>query len=101
MTRKEHLLTILSEECAEVIQRVSKALRFGLDEKEPGQKFTNSERITEELHDIIAVIEMLRDEGCLRRERTGKVLLAFKLKQEKVERYLKYSEKRGTLNEQI
>ncbi len=98
MTRKEHLLIILAEECSEVIKNVSKALRFGLDDKEPNQDYTNSERITEELHDIIAVIEMLRDEECLKRERTGKVLAAFKLKQEKVERYLEYSKERGTFN---
>lgn len=28
MTRAEHLLTILEEECIEVAQRISKALRF-------------------------------------------------------------------------
>ncbi len=101
MTRQEHLLTILSEECAEVIKEVSKALRFGLDDKKSGQTFTNSEKITGELHDIIAVVEMLRDEGCLKRERTTKVLAAIKWKQEKVEQYLEYSEKRGTLNKEI
>ena len=98
MTRQEHLLTILSEECAEVIKEVSKALRFGLDDKEPNQEFTNSERITKELHDVIAVIEMLRDEGCIKRGRTGDVLRSFKEKQRKVEKYLEYSEKCGTLN---
>ena len=35
MNREEHLLTILSEECAEVIKDVSKALRFGLDDYPP------------------------------------------------------------------
>ena len=29
MTREEHLLTIVAEECAEVAQRATKALRFG------------------------------------------------------------------------
>ncbi len=32
MNRRDHLLDILAEECAEVAIRVSKALRFGLDE---------------------------------------------------------------------
>ncbi len=98
MTRQEHLLTILSEECAEVIQRVDKALRFGLDEKEPKQNLTNSERIIAEFHDILAVIEMLRDERCLGRKTITKVLVAIKLKQRKIEKYLRYSNKCGTLN---
>jgi hypothetical protein len=37
MTREQHLLTILAEECGEVVQRASKAIRFGLDESQPGQ----------------------------------------------------------------
>lgn len=45
MKRHEHLLSILAEECCEVGQRVSKALRFGLDEVQPGQDLSNAERI--------------------------------------------------------
>jgi hypothetical protein len=37
MTRDEHLMTIAMEECAEVAQRVSKAVRFGMEEIQPGQ----------------------------------------------------------------
>jgi hypothetical protein len=37
MTRQEMLLTIVAEECNETPQRVSKAIRFGLDEIEAGQ----------------------------------------------------------------
>lgn len=98
MTRQEYLLTILSEECAEVIQEISKALRFGLEEIYPEKGITNSERITAELHDIIAVVEMLRNEGCLEREDIIKVLAAIKVKQGKIEEYLRYSKKCGTLN---
>jgi len=65
MTRSEHLLVILAEECNEVAQRVSKALRFGLEEIQPGQGKTNAERISDELDDLMAVLEMLCDEGCL------------------------------------
>ena len=45
MTREEHLLTIVAEECNEVAQRATKALRFSLEEIEPGQEFSNRERL--------------------------------------------------------
>lgn len=62
MTRQELLLTQLAEECAEVAQRVSKALRFGLEEIQPGQSLNNAERIVEELIDLQAVWRMLQNE---------------------------------------
>jgi hypothetical protein len=45
MTREQHLLTILAEECGEVVQRASKAIRFGLDESQPGQLDDNKKRL--------------------------------------------------------
>ena len=59
MTEDEHLLLCLAEECDEVGQRVMKALRFGLNEVQAGQCFTNAERITQELYDLISVAEIL------------------------------------------
>jgi hypothetical protein len=35
MNPTEHLLSCLAEECAEVAQRASKSLRFGLSEVQP------------------------------------------------------------------
>lgn len=94
MTRKEHLLLIMSEECSEVSHRISKALRFGLDEIQPGQEFTNAERIMRELGDLIAIYEMLRyDEKVLDKFNFEMV----SLKREKVEKFLKLSQKLGTL----
>ncbi len=55
------LLTILAEECCEVGQRVSKALRFGLMEVQPGQPLSNAERISEELGDLLATAEEMND----------------------------------------
>jgi NTP pyrophosphatase (non-canonical NTP hydrolase) len=60
MTRTEHLLSITAEECAEVAQRVTKAMRFGLTEIQPGQPFTNADRIMAEFNDLQAMIEMHR-----------------------------------------
>lgn len=72
MTREEHLLIIGMEECNETSQRLSKALRFGLeqiqqdtDDKpwENPQAYTNKERIIIEYHELIATMEMLGIEG--------------------------------------
>lgn len=55
MNRTEYLLCCLAEECTEVGQRVSKALRFGLREVQPMQPLNNAERIREEMRDLLAV----------------------------------------------
>lgn len=51
------LLTILIEECAEVQQRATKALRFGLDEIQPGQPYTNKFRLGSEVGDLLEVLD--------------------------------------------
>ena len=43
--KTKEALDILQEECAEVIQAVSKISRFGLDNLKPGKPKTNKERI--------------------------------------------------------
>lgn len=95
MNRGEHLLTILSEECAEVIQAVTKALRFGMHE---GRDIsgTNLLRLKQELNDVYAVVEMVQCEFDIGLERDGYSIMD---KQEKVEKYLKYSKKCGTLTD--
>lgn len=94
MTRTDHLLTILAEECTEVGQRVTKALRFGIDEIQPGQPMTNAERILYEFSDLLAVVGMLVDEGVL--PKNGLTEMMDK-KVEKIEKYLKYSAEVGRL----
>jgi hypothetical protein len=54
---ERELLTILIEECAEVQQRATKALRFGLSEIQPGQLFTNKFRLGGEVGDLLEVID--------------------------------------------
>ena len=52
---------ILQEECAEVIQAISKCLRFGIDNYKPGKPKTNREHLAEEIGDLIAMIELCYD----------------------------------------
>ncbi len=96
MNREEQLLVILSEECVEVAKEVSKALRFGLDDFEPGTIKTNRQKIAAEFNDLFAVAQMLVEEGILD---NSKMLcpLAITIKQEKVEKYLEISRSLGRL----
>jgi hypothetical protein len=96
MTRDEHLLVKLLEEAAEVQQRVTKALNFGIDEVQPEQEMTNEQRIVEELNDFIAVVEMLQEAHVLK---TALSKAAQTAKKRKVEHYLEYSRSLGRLSE--
>ena len=95
MTRLEHLLTIVSEECNEVAQRASKALRFGIHEVQPGQTANNLERLRLELADLFAIIEMVEDETGF--ELYGGTGSEIEAKKKKVEKFLELSRKEGTL----
>lgn len=97
MNRAEYLLTCLGEESAEVGQRVSKALRFGLREVQPGQPLTNDDRICDELRDLIAVAHILHSEGVIGwfMPETGDV----RAKREKIERFMAISREQGVLSE--
>ena len=69
MDRQEHLMVIGMEECAEIAQRLSKALRFGMEQVQaeaghavtgdPDELLTNRERIRKEFSDLASVLEMV------------------------------------------
>lgn len=62
---EREILVILIEECAEVIHRATKILRFGRDEIQPEQPHTNRERLSIELGDLKAVVAMAANAGLL------------------------------------
>lgn len=55
----KEVMDILQEECAEVIQAVSKISRFGIDNLKPGKPKTNREHLEEELGDVLAMVDIL------------------------------------------
>ena len=57
----KEVMDITQEECAEVIQSISKISRFGIDNLKPGKPKTNREHLEEELGDLYAMIEILQD----------------------------------------
>jgi hypothetical protein len=101
MTREEHLLTIIAEECVEIAKCATKALRFGLDDCEPGQPESNARRICLECADLQAVLEMLAASNCMF-QLTGRSIdmdVVMAAKKAKVEKFLSYSAERGRLTE--
>jgi hypothetical protein len=97
VNRTEHLLVCLSEECDEVGQRVSKALRFGLAETQEGQPLSNADRIVEEVRDLWCVLEILQDEGVL--PPVGISTADVDRKRAKIERFMAISREQGVLSE--
>lgn len=60
-SQTKEVMDILQEECAEVIQAVSKISRFGLDNFKPGKPKTNREHLEEELGDLQAMVDILQE----------------------------------------
>lgn len=56
--RQEEILNILQEECAEVIQMVSKCRRFGIDQQHLKADKPNRVKLTEEIGDLLAMINL-------------------------------------------
>jgi NTP pyrophosphatase (non-canonical NTP hydrolase) len=61
--QEREVMNILSEECAEVIQAISKCHRFGLNNYKPGKPKTNCEHLEEEIGDLLAMVDILLDIG--------------------------------------
>lgn len=60
MRDTKEVMAILQEECAEVIQAVSKINRFGMDSVWQG--VSNHQALITEIGDVLAVISILVDE---------------------------------------
>jgi len=59
---------ITQEECAEVIQAISKVLRFGIDHESPVTNITNAAHLEEEMGQLIAMMQLLADDWKLNRK---------------------------------
>ena len=97
MNRQEHLLAILKEECAELIQAASKTSRFSINSNYDNG-VNNAEQMQKEFNDVLAMAEMVNDSY-------GEILFStdfemIKAKKQRVEKYLLYSKECGTLLEE-
>lgn len=60
---QKEVMLIAQEECAEVTQAISKVFRFGM-ESEHNSK-TNKQRLTEEVGDLLCMIELMMSTGVI------------------------------------
>lgn len=68
MTEQEkEILIITAEECGEVVQAVTKILRFGKENNLAGA-YTNIHRLEEEIGDLWCMIGILVDSGIIDKE---------------------------------
>ena len=77
------MMDILQEECAEVIQAVSKIRRFGLKDKY-GNKDNNHDILIQEIGDVVAMIKVLLDSGLFTED---DIVKATELKLKKLEKW--------------
>jgi len=60
------LLNITLEECAEVVQAISKIFRFDMDGTHPDRPLeTNKMHLEEEIGDLLCMIQLLESQGLL------------------------------------
>ena len=85
MTEKEReILGILQEECAEVIQSVSKCVRFGIDNEHKSGK-TQRENLSMEVGDLVCMIGLMIEAGLVKEEDINRA------RDEKIEKLKVYS----------
>jgi NTP pyrophosphatase (non-canonical NTP hydrolase) len=83
----KQVMGVLTEECAEVIQAVSKINRFGLDSEWQG--VTNKQALITEIGDVLAIIKVLITETDINITE-GELEIAIEAKLKKLEVFLPY-----------
>lgn len=91
----EEIMAITQEECAEVVQAISKCFRFGFNDVYDGK--TNQQRLEEELGDLKCMISLMEEKGIINGSR---VYDAEVNKRDKLTRWSKYfvNEEASTIN---
>lgn len=112
MNRNQFLLTKLSEECAEVMQRALKQIQYGAEQIQTSGEvkggvgapveeagLTNAQRLLNELIDMCIIVELLEDAGQLPPPPKGYEYDDKKTaKVEKINKYLAFFRQLGEIN---
>lgn len=90
---EKQILLIAQEECAEVVQAISKVFRFGYQSEYDGK--TNYQRLTEEVGDLLCMIELMMETEILNE---GAVYKAALQKRNKLHEWSNIFDKEETIN---
>lgn len=86
---ERELLIVLIEECSEVQKRATKAMRFGLDEIQPGQDLTNRQRLSREVGDVGTTERYCANAGVLNYD---EIMIGQINKDKQLKKFLQFSE---------
>ena len=99
MNTQEYLVTCLAEEGSEITKAATKVLRFGWYDHHPKTgDIYNIDLLQQELVDLVAVLEILKQDHKSNLTEIPEDKLA--LKKEKIYQYIAYAKERGTLIEE-
>jgi NTP pyrophosphatase (non-canonical NTP hydrolase) len=91
------LLQLVQEECAEVIQAISKINRFGINYQHDTTGVFNSDHLKTELTDVLTLIDILVEKEIITFG-TGELELGKRVKRVRIVKYLGVSQRAGTLD---
>jgi len=81
--KQREILVITQEECAEVIQEISKIFRFGLNNQHK-EGIMHQEKLEMEVGDLLCMINLMTSHGLIRPEQ---VRLSTQNKEEKLKKW--------------
>jgi NTP pyrophosphatase (non-canonical NTP hydrolase) len=64
--KETEIILIAQEECAEVIQAISKVNRFGIDDIHNGK--SNRDHLEEEIGDLMCMFELMLENGIIQKQ---------------------------------
>jgi len=91
--KQKEVMLIAQEECAEMIQAISKCFRFGPDDEYNG--LTNKQRLEEEVGDLLCMIRLMMNQGMVDENNVHKASVQ---KQIKLERWSNVFSKETAVN---
>jgi NTP pyrophosphatase (non-canonical NTP hydrolase) len=80
---EKEVMLIAQEECAEVIQAISKVFRFGMDDVHPTTNKSNKDSLEEETGDLLCMIQLMIEKGIINESNVNKASLQKRIKLEK------------------
>ena len=78
---QKEVMLIAQEECAEVVQAISKCFRFGPNDEYNG--FSNKQRLEEEVGDLLCMIRLMMNQGIIDENNVNAASIQKKIKLER------------------